>query len=315
MSTAVIMLALGLALTVKGGDLFVDAAVWFAESLGIPKFLIGATVVSLATTLPELAVSLQATARGSDGIAAGNAVGSVCANLGLILGITLCLTPTGLDRRDQGLKLAWMLLAGALLFSLCIGGQLGPVGVALMLGLCILHLWQSARAGREHLTSRGGRRTRPRAALLVGHAARFISGTAGIAAGSRLLSDYGALLARLCGVPEGVIGATLVAVGTSLPELVTALTALSRREGSLAIGNVVGANIIDLTLILPLCALTRGGSLPLPRQSLRLDMPFCLALCVIAVVPTLAHKRFRRCQGAALLGVFATYVARVIGGI
>ena len=164
MFSAILMLLLGLFLTVKGGDLFVDAAVWFANALGVPKFLVGATVVSLATTLPELAVSLLATARGAAGIAAGNAVGSVSANLGLILGITLCLAPTGLDRRDQGLKLAWMLLAGALLFSLCVGGRLGPVGVALMLGLCVLHLWQSARAGREHLTSRGGRRARLRAA-------------------------------------------------------------------------------------------------------------------------------------------------------
>ena len=315
MSTAIIMLVLGLLLTVKGGDLFVDAAVWFAESLGLPKFLIGATVVSLATTLPELAVSLQATARGAEGIAAGNAVGSVCANLGLILGITLCLAPTGLDRRDQRPKLVWMLLAGALLYGLCAGGRLGPAGAILMLNLCALHLWQSARAGREHLSSRGGHRVRPRAALLAGRAARFISGTAGIVAGSRLLSDYGALLARLCGVPEGVIGATLVAVGTSLPELVTALTALSRREGSLAIGNVVGANIIDLALILPLCALTHGGLLPLPRQSLRLDMPFCLAMCVIAVVPTLVQGRFHKWQGVALLGMFGGYVAKVIGMI
>jgi len=114
-------------------------------------------------------------------------------------------------------------------------------------------------------------------------------------------------------VPDGVIGATLVAVGTSLPELVTALTALSRGEGSLSVGNIVGANIIDLTLILPLCALANGGRLPLPRQSLALDLPFCLGLCAIAVVPTLLSGRFRRSQGAALLGLYGVYVARVIG--
>ena len=112
---------------------------------------------------------------------------------------------------------------------------------------------------------------------------------------------------------DGVIGATLVAVGTSLPELVTALTALSRGEGSLSVGNIVGANIIDLTLILPLCALAGGGQLPLPRQSLALDMPFCLLLCAVAVVPPLWTGRFHRWQGAALLGMYGGYVAMVIG--
>jgi len=309
MSAAILMLLLGLFLTVKGGDLFVDAAVWLAETLGLPKFLVGATVVSLATTLPELAVSLLAAVRGAAGIAAGNAVGSVAANLGLILGISLCCSPAPLDRRQVG-RLLLMAGSAALLGLLGLSGGIALPWALLPLGICAAFLWHSAAAGRRE----SARAARPESRLLAGCGLRFVCGAASIAAGARLLCDYGAMLARLCGVPDGVIGATLVAVGTSLPELVTALTALSRGEGSLSVGNIVGANIIDLTLILPLCALVNGGRLALPRQSLTLDMPFCLALCTVAVVPPLLTGRFRRGQGAALLGLYGLYVALVIGG-
>ena len=310
MSAAIAMVLLGLVLTVKGGDLFVDAAVWLAEALGIPKFLVGATVVSLATTLPELAVSLLATVRNAPGIAAGNAVGSVCANLGLILGIGLYRAPGPLGA-GQGNRLALMGLAAALLYGLCARGQLTAVGALGLLALGVAALGQGAVSGRRHAL--GELRDRPgrSAAAFAVAAVKFTAGAAGITAGARLLCDYGAALARLCGVSEGVIGATLVAVGTSLPELVTTLTALARGEGSLGVGNVVGANLIDLTLILPLCALLRGGRLPLPRQSLALDLPACLLLCLIATAPPLATGRFRRWQGATLLAVYGGYVALV----
>ena len=310
-AAAMLMLLLGLALTVKGGDLFVDAAVWLSQALGLPRFLVGATVVSLATTLPELAVSLLATARGSAGIAAGNAVGSVTANLGLILGVSLCWSPTPLERR-QGGQLLLMAGAAALLDLLGRGGAIRLPWAILPLGVCAAYLWHCAASGRRQV-QQSEKSVRPSPSLLAGCGVRFICGAAGIAAGARLLCDYGAALARLCGVPEGVIGATLVAVGTSMPELVTALTALSRGEGSLSVGNIVGANIIDLTLILPLCALLNGGRLPLPRQSLALDLPFCLALCALAVAPPLLSGQLKRWQGAALLGGYAVYVARVVG--
>ena len=314
MSAAILMLLLGLFLTVKGGDLFVDAAVWFSEALGVPAFLVGATVVSLATTLPELAVSMLATGRGAAGIAAGNAVGSVAANLGLILGISLCFSPAPLDLRQAGRLLA-MAGAAALLSLLCRGSAVAMPMALLPLGLCAAFLWHSAADGRKHARTHSQHASRPSPGLLAGCGMRFVCGAAGIAAGARLLCDYGATLARLCGVPDGVIGATLVAVGTSLPELVTTLTALTRGEGSLSVGNIVGANIIDLTLILPLCALQNGGRLPLPRQSLMLDLPFCLMLCALAVAPPLLTGRFWRSQGAALLGAYGWYVILVIRGL
>ena len=309
---ALLMLLLGLVLIVKGGDIFVDAAVWLAGALGLPAFLVGATVVSLATTLPELAVSLLATVRGAGGIAAGNAVGSVAANLGLILGVSLLRAPGPVEGGRQARQLLLMAGSAALLFVACVGGTLGPAGAIPLLLLCGTFLCSSAAAGRRHARDAARSGPRPSGWAFASRAVKFIGGAAGIAMGARLLSDYGAALARLCGVSEGVIGATLVAVGTSLPELVTALAALSRGEGGLAVGNVVGANIIDLTLILPLCAGLRGGSLPIPGQTLALDLPFCLALALVAVAPALAAGRFRRWQGAALVGIYGMYVFLVM---
>ena len=149
MSAAIPMLLLGLVLTVKGGDLFVDASVSLAGALGAPTFLVGATVVSLATTLPELAVSLLAAARGTAGIAAGNAVGSVAANLGLILGISLCCAPAPLDRRGQAGRLLMMAGAAALLSLLCRGGMIALPWALAPLGLCVGFLWRSAADGRS----------------------------------------------------------------------------------------------------------------------------------------------------------------------
>ena len=127
--------------------------------------------------------------------------------------------------------------------------------------------------------------------------------------------DYGTKLAQLLGVPDSIIGATLVAIGTSLPELVTTVTAIVKKQASLSIGNIIGANIIDLTLILPLCSLVSGKALPILRQNILLDMPFCFALVLMAIVPPLLTKRFHRAQGVAMLAVYAAYIGLLVSGV
>ena len=114
--------------------------------------------------------------------------------------------------------------------------------------------------------------------------------------------------ARLLGVPESIIAVTMVAIGTSLPELVTTITAIVKRQSSLSIGNIVGANIIDLTVILPLCGVVSGGSLPVAAQSVTLDLPVCLAVCLFAVLPPLLSQKLARWQGAAMLGLYLAYL-------
>ena len=314
----VLMFVLGLALTIKGGDLFVDAATWIAEVSGIPKFLIGATIVSLCTTLPELLVSLMASAEGRIGIAVGNAVGSVTANTGLIMGISVVWLASPIDRKQQAFKYLMMAGAIALLLGFCASGSLGIAASVVMLALFAANMGESVAIARGAM--RGGREDedekpeKDRRTVLI-NAAKFVLGVAGIVVGADLLVNYGTALARLLGVSEAIIGATLVAVGTSLPELVTTVTALVKRQAGLSIGNVVGANIIDLTLILPLCSLVSGKPLPILPQNIRVDMPVCLGLSLLAVVPPLIEGRFRRWQGVTLLILYAAYVVTLCTGV
>lgn len=308
----VLLFALGLVLIVRGGDDFVDAAAWMADASGVPEFLIGATIVSVGTTLPELLVSLMAAEGGAMGIAAGNAVGSVTANLGLILGISVLCAAGTLDRHTQGFKLIMMGAAIGLLTAFTRRGSLSIPCAVILLALLPVCL-------AESLIGLHGEKNAPRpgvdAHAVAANIVKFLAGGAGILIGARLLVDCGANLALLCGVPEGIIGATLVAVGTSLPELVTAVAALARGQAGLTVGNIVGANIIDLTLILPLCCLTSGRPLPLPPQSVALDIPFCLALTLLAILPPLVTGRFRRRQGLAMLGLYGVYVAALCHGM
>lgn len=312
----VLLFLLGLALVIKGGDFFVDAATWIAEVSGIPKFLVGATIVSLATTLPELLVSLIAAAEGSIGIAVGNAVGSVTANVGLIMGISVFCLASAIDRRQQAFKFVMMAAAIALLYAFSAGGSLGLVGSAILLAMFVAYMAESVMGARSAMRADSGeqRPARDRRTVAV-NIVKFVCGVAGIVIGARLLVDNGTALARLLGVPEGIIGATLVAVGTSLPELVTTITAIAKKQAGLSIGNIIGANIIDLTLILPLCSVISGKALPILRQNTLLDMPFCLGLILIAVVPTLVSGRFRKAQGAVMLGVYAVYIALLCAGV
>lgn len=317
MNTALILLmfVLGLALTIKGGDFFVDAATWMAEISGIPKFIIGATVVSLCTTLPELLVSVMAAASGSIGIAVGNAVGSVTANLGLIMGISLVCAAGAVNRRQQALKYAMMAAAIALLLLSSLGGSLSIPGAVALLVLFVANMVESVLSARSSMGAAAADRPESDRRTVAVNVAKFALGVAGIVIGARLLVDYGTKLAQLLGVPDSIIGATLVAIGTSLPELVTTVTAIVKKQASLSIGNIIGANIIDLTLILPLCSLVSGKALPILRQNILLDMPFCFALVLTAIVPPLLTRRFHKLQGAAMLAVYAVYIGLLCSGI
>lgn len=310
---AVFLFLLGLLLIIKGGDWFLDGAVWIAGATGVPRFIIGATIVSLATTLPELTVSLTGTLRGEVDLAVGNAVGSVTANLGLILGISLVCIPSAVKRSQFQMKALLMVAGAALLMILCRGGALETLPGLLLFAVFALYLWNNLRDARAGMAEdRGDRpRTVSRRQILE-KLFLFILGIAAIVIGSQLLIDYGSELALLMGVPASIIGVTMVAVGTSLPELVTTLTAIAKKESSMSVGNIIGANVIDLTMILPACSAVSGGALTIGAQTTALDMPACLLLCCMAVLPPLLTERFYRWQGVAMLGIYAGYVVLLV---
>ncbi len=309
----IVLFAVGLALIIKGGDVFVDTASWIAESFGIPKFIIGATIVSLATTIPELLVSILATLEGSTGLAIGNAVGSVTGNLGLIMGISIVCMPSMLKRSEYAPKGLLMILSCAMLWMFSSSGELSIAGSLVMLAVFALFVVMNLRDARKSMLEDAASipATRDREGLGK-KLLMFVVAAAAIALGAQLLVDNGSEIARLLGVPDSIIGVTLVAIGTSLPELVTTLTAIRKKNAALSIGNIIGANIIDLTVILPICSLISGGKLALLPQSLQLDLPVCLAFCALAIVPTLWTGKFRKTQGAAMLLCYAAYIVMLV---
>ena len=308
--TAVLLFLLGLALIIKGGDWFLSGAVWIAEATGVPRFIIGATIVSLATTLPELMVSVTGVLQGETDLAVGNAVGSVTANLGLILGISLVCIPSRVVRAQFELKAFLMVCAAALLMVLCREGSLAVLPGLLLLGIFGAYLWSNLHDARSGMS--GEARPGIQWNKALGTILLFVLGIGAIVVGSRLLIDYGSELALLMGVPSSIIGVTMVAIGTSLPELVTTLTAIAKKEASMSVGNIIGANVIDLTLILPVCAAISGGRLAIVSQTTALDLPACLLLCCLAVLPPLLAGRFFRWQGVAILSLYAAYIVLLL---
>ena len=306
---AVILFVIGLVLIVKGGDVFVDAATWIAEATGIPKFIIGATVVSFATTLPELLVSSIAAAKGQNDMAIGNAVGSVTANIGLIISV-LCM-PAVIKRSSVAIKGSLMILAVAALFAFSYDLDLNLWQSIIMIAIFAVFMIENIISGKKSLSADSGEveKTEHTGKQMALNIVKFLIGAAAVVVGADLLVDDGTVIARHLGVSEAIIGVTIIAIGTSLPELVTTLTAVAKKQSELSIGNIIGANIIDLTLILPICAFLSGGTLTVGKQSAFLDMPVCLLVIAIAIIPTLIFKKLSRWQGALMVCIYIGYGA------
>lgn len=303
---AAVIFIVGLILTIKGGDWFVDSASWFAEATGIPKFVVGATVVSFATTLPELLVSVRAAMNGSAQLAIGNAVGSVTANTTLIMGVSLVAMAGVVSRKEFSLKGGLLLAAIIGLTVISLNGYL-PVWSAFVLWTIFIifmvsNLIEGKKSASAEKSDTYEKKEVPAKILF------FVIGTISIVFGAEFLVSSGKTIAAGFGVSEAIIGFTVIALGTSLPEFVTTLTAVRKKENSLSVGNIIGANIIDTTLILPLCCVINGQALPVDRINLVFDFPVCIAACAMAVIPTIIQGKFKKWQGYALLAIYAFYM-------
>ena len=307
----VLFFAAGLICIIKGGDLFVDAASWIAEASGIPKFIIGATIVSFATTLPEMLVSVFAALEGSADIAVGNAVGSVTANVGLIMCLSLVCMECAMSRKQFGVKACLLLAAILVLFAFTRDGQLSigeSVFILLIFAGFIVESLIAARREQGTEVAEDAERPAVNGKTIAVNIVKFVVGAAAIVLGAQLLIDNGSAIASLLGVPDAIVAATMIAIGTSLPELVTTLTAIRKKESSLSVGNIIGANIMDLTLILPLCSLILGKPLPVQSQGMLLDIPACLIICAAVLVPALWKGKFQRWMGFLAGGLYIVYL-------
>lgn len=310
----IVLFVLGLLAIIKGGDWFADSSIWFASYTKLPRVLIGATIVSLATTMPEFTVSLIASLSGSPDTAVGNAVGSTIANIGLIMALAALIHPIVIKTRGFRINTVLMLAAAVLVWILGRDKVLSAGdGVVLLLATL-------AYLGYQYWTAKGGGDTpdededddaQPNRADLPKNVGFFLLGAVLVVVGSRLVVDNGVTLAELLGVPEIVIALTLVSVGTSLPELVTAITAARKGHPDLSAGNIIGANILAFTWVLSGAAL--ASPVPILDQTLRMDLPISF-LFGLAVLITFSVRRHRMGRGIALgiLALYALYVIRLV---
>lgn len=310
----VLLLLVGLALIIKGGDLFVASSIRIAELLRVPRVLIGSTLVSLATTSPELTVSVTASLRGEPGLAIGNAVGSCIANIALVIGTVAVLQPVVV--RPEPLRVPfWIMIGlGVLVFGMTgdlrLGFWRGLPLVLLAAGYVAFDFWRhkvgavpaeadEADAVAEQLV--GSQRTG------LGSTLVFVGGAAMVILGSRLLVDSGIVIAAALGVPPIVIGLTAVAVGTSLPEYVTAVASTLKGASDLSLGNILGANILNLGLVVGASAMIHEVNMS--RTIHLYNFPVMLFVMGLLGFGLIRWQRLTRFGGWALLAVYAGYVA------
>jgi len=318
MLVPVLLFALGLVCLIKGGDWFVDGAVGIARRFRLSELLIGATVVSIGTTLPEVMVSTASAIGGHGEIAYGNAVGSVICNTALIAALSLAVRPGPVNPKTLRIPVTFFFVAAAAYAAVAYlaGNFTRPFGIALLC-LCAAYLGANIIGMKKtpQETEAEGEAEGPTEGenKLWKDLLFLVIGAALIAVGADLLVDNGILIAQTLGVPESVIALTFVALGTSLPELVTAVTSLVKGHSDLSLGNVIGANVLNLVLVCGMSITLAPFRLPTSavflghNASLVLELPVMFAVMLLLTVPTLLRGKTTRLQGILLLAVYAVF--------
>ena len=317
MLVPILLFILGLICLIKGGDWFVDGASALARKFHLPELLIGATVVSIGTTLPEVMVSTISAVEGHGEIAYGNAIGSVICNAALIAAISLAVRPGKADPKTLKLPVAFFFLAAAIycVAAYLLGSFTRPIGL-IMLAVFVAYMILTVRQMKKNPEAVSVEEEKPEPDMPTWKMILFlVIGAALIAVGARLLVDNGTKIAQALGVPESVIALTFVALGTSLPELVTAITSLVKGHSDLSLGNVIGANVFNLVLVSGVCVTLAPFDVPqsatiLGRNaSLVLEIPLMIGVMLLLTLPALLRGKLSRLQGILLLLIYAAFCA------
>lgn len=310
------LLIVGFAMLVKGADWFVEGAAKLADKLGIPQLVIGLTIVAMGTSAPEAAVSISAALKNtaesnSAAIAIGNIVGSNILNILLILGITAVLTTVPVQMSTIKYEMPFMILITVLLFGVgYFDGTVGKVdGVILWACMIIylLYLLRMAKKGQVHLEEEEAEEGDKIWKMLL----LIIIGGVCIVWGSSITVDAATALARIFGMSERLIGLTIVAFGTSLPELITSVTAALKKKADIAVGNIVGSNIFNILFVIGTTALITD----VPYQSAFLiDSIVCIAVAVLLLLCVVRKKKLERHSGIIMLCCMVGYMVYLIMG-
>ena len=315
------LLAFGFLLLIKGGDWFVDAASNIAKRFHLPELLIGATVVSIGTTLPEVMTSAMGAASGSGAVAYGNAIGSIICNTSLIAAITIAIKPGKVDKKSLVFPVCFFFGAAAFYsFNAYVFGKFDLwMGIVLLLGFVaymiinVLNMKKNPQEVEEHEETELEPSENNSKSGILKDIGVLIGASLTIAVGAYLLVESATKIAHDLNVPETIISLTIVALGTSLPELVTAIAALAKGHGALSLGNIIGANIFNLVLVSGTAIAINPFKVPTEatfmgnNASLIFDIPLVFAVMAIMTLPALFKGKLHKWQGIALLGLYGAY--------
>ena len=313
MLVPVLLFIVGLVLLIKGGDWFVDGATGLARRFRLPDIIVGATVVSIGTTLPEVMVSATGALQGQGAMAYGNAIGSIICNTSLIAAISVAFNPGPVNTKTMKMPVVFFFLSAAIYcVAAYVLGEFPQWLGFVLLAIFVTYMLITVRQGLKNPDTAHEEEDSKERKLWL-ELVLLVVGAAVIAVGADLLVDNGTIIAQKLGVPETVIALTFVALGTSLPELVTTITSLRKGHASLGIGNVIGANIFNLVLVSGISValapfeVPQGNTLFGINASLVLDIPLMLAVMLLLTVPALMKKKLGRWQGIALLSIYAAF--------
>lgn len=329
MFISIVLFIIGLVLLIFCGDWFVDGATGIARKFHIPELIIGATVVSIGTTLPEVMVSADAAIKGQGATAYGNAIGSIICNTALILAITIAVKPSKVDKKSLKTPVIFFFVVALIYvlnayifkrFSLASGIVLLSVFVIYMIYTVITtkkRMTQEVKItepAEENQNEEEEEEKEKKEKPVWQNILLLVVGAIGIAFGANLLVDNGVIIAGAMGVPESVIALTMIALGTSLPELVTAITSLVKGHGSLSLGNIIGANFFNLVLVSGISTTLSPFDLPVEKTigglnaSLVVDLPLMIIVMLIVTIPALIKGKLTRAQGIILLVLYASFL-------
>jgi len=309
---------LGLILIIKGSDWFIDAVIWIANACRIPHIIIGATIISICTTLPETFVSLTASIKGETDVAFGNAIGSIAVNTGFIMAILLLFARPVIENKKDFAQNGFFLII-LLISTLIIGFTTGEINRKIGIGLIcllVLYLANNAHSARKLMRSgcagnRNNRRDCKRAKKNNGskQLIKFITGISAVVVGSNLLVDNGIQIAYVLGVPPILIAVVFTSLGTSLPELVTVVTSIRKKAVNLGVGNIIGANILNIVQVVSVSSVVTPIPMAHDKAILYVLLPVTLILVTLAVLfGTFAKSGFKRRQGLVLLLIYSVFI-------
>ncbi|NPE29073.1 calcium/sodium antiporter [Methanococcoides sp. SA1] len=298
---------LSLVLITKGADWFIEAAVGISAKSGLPKIIIGATIVSFATTAPEFTVSAMAAYMNHTDLTIGNAVGSAICNIGLALGLVIAVKAIPVDGESFLHKSAIMLIAALTLVALTLDGILSSFDGIILLIIFVGFLYYNYRLQSAIFDGNENNREKLSLSEMRSDIFYFLLGATLVVVGSQILVETGITIAEWIGIPEMIIGLTLVALGTSLPEIITAISATLKGHQDLSIGNILGANTMDIALILGFSSQIR--EIEIKSQSLVYDFPFMIVIMLLLIIFGITKRRLDRWEGVVIMLVYFGYIA------